>query len=138
MHVCGTSVVLGPWYSVRVLIQHSVITFRASSMADTDIDDINNKKHIQFLSCDRSTGSCMCPCRQNITDTHKRHIRDPVLLYHKVEILLPCLHVAVAVFLELLTFITFHSLTGLDCGCVLVMLLRPLSCTILLSRPAIL
>ena len=22
----------------------------------------------------------ICPCRQNITDTHKRHIRDPVLL----------------------------------------------------------
>jgi len=43
-HVCGMSVVLGPWYSVRALIQHSVIRFRATSMADTDIDDINNKK----------------------------------------------------------------------------------------------
>jgi len=80
-HVCGTSVVLGLWYSVRVLIQHSVIKFGATSMANTDIDAINNnKKHIQFLSCDRSTGSCICPCRQNITDTHKRHIHDPVLL----------------------------------------------------------
>jgi len=79
-HVCGTSVVLGPWYSVRVLIQHSVITFRATSMADTDIDVIDNKKHVQFLSCDRSTGSCICPCRQYITDMHKRHIHDLVLL----------------------------------------------------------
>jgi len=80
-HVCGTSVVLGPWYSVRVLIQHSVIMFRATSMANTDIDAINNnKKHVQFLSCDRSTGSCICPCWQNITDTHKRHMHDPVLL----------------------------------------------------------
>ena len=35
------SVVLGPWYSVRVLIQYSVITFRATSMADTNIDAIN-------------------------------------------------------------------------------------------------
>ena len=79
-HVCGTSVVLGPWYSVRVLIQHSVITLRATSMADTDINAINNKKRVQFLSCDRSTRSCICPCRQNITDTHKRHIHNPVLL----------------------------------------------------------
>jgi len=78
--VCGTSVVLGPWYSVCVLIQHSVIMFRATSMADTDIDAINNTKHVQFLSSDRSTGSCICPCRQNITDTHKRRIHDPVLL----------------------------------------------------------
>ena len=62
------------------LIQHSVITFRATSMADIDIDAINNKKHVQFLSCDRSTGSCTCPCWQNITDTHKRHIHDPLLL----------------------------------------------------------
>jgi len=36
--------------------------------------------HVYFLSCDRSTGSCICPCRQNITDTHKRHIHDLVLL----------------------------------------------------------
>jgi len=79
-HVCGTSVVLGPWYSVRVLIQYSVVTFRATSMADTDIDGINNKRHVQCLSCDRSTGSCICPCRQNITDMHKRHIHDPALL----------------------------------------------------------
>ena len=79
-HVCGTSGVPGAWYSVRVLMQHSVITFRATSMADTEIDAIDNKKHIQFLSCDRSTGSRICPCRQNITDTHKRHIHDPVLL----------------------------------------------------------
>jgi len=78
--VCGTSVVLGLWYSVRVLIQHSVTMFRATSMADTDIDAINNKKHVQFLSCDSSTGSCICPCQQNITDMHKRHIHDPVLL----------------------------------------------------------
>ena len=27
---------LGPWYSVRVLIQYSVITFRVTSMADSD------------------------------------------------------------------------------------------------------
>ena len=70
-------VVLGPWYSVRVLIQHSVITFHATSMADTDIDAINNKKHVQFLSCDRSTRSCIYLsvifCRQG-------HIHDPVLL----------------------------------------------------------
>ena len=35
---------LGPWYSVRVLIQYSVITFRATSMADTIIDAIKKKK----------------------------------------------------------------------------------------------
>ena len=43
-HACGTSVVLGPWCGVRALIQHSVVTFRATSMADTDIDAINDKK----------------------------------------------------------------------------------------------
>jgi len=80
VHVCGTSVVLGPWYSVHVLIQHSVITVRATSMANTNIDAINHKKHVKFLSCDRSTRSCICPCPQNITDTLKRHIHDPVLL----------------------------------------------------------
>jgi len=48
-HVCGTSVVLGPWYSVRVLIQYSVITFRATSMADTDIDAINKTTYNFYL-----------------------------------------------------------------------------------------
>ena len=64
---------------VKGLIQYSVITFRATGMADTDIDAIN-KNTYNFYLCDRSTGSCICPCRQNITDTHKRHIHDPVLL----------------------------------------------------------
>ena len=36
---------LGPWYSVRVLIQYSVITFRATSMAHTDIDAINKNTY---------------------------------------------------------------------------------------------
>ena len=67
-HVCGTSVVLGPWYSVRVLIQHSVIAFRATSMAHTDNDAINNKKRVQFLSCNRSTGSCICLSSNNQQD----------------------------------------------------------------------
>ena len=47
-HVCGTSVVLGAWYSVRVLIQYSVITFRATSMADNDVDAINKKNTYNF------------------------------------------------------------------------------------------
>ena len=38
------SVVLGPWYSVRVFIQYNVIMFRATSMADTNIDAIKQKK----------------------------------------------------------------------------------------------
>ena len=36
---------LGPWYSVRVLIQYSVVTFRATSMADTDSDAINKNTY---------------------------------------------------------------------------------------------
>jgi len=42
------SVVLGPWYSVRVLIQYSVITFRAISMADTNIDAIKKQKKAEY------------------------------------------------------------------------------------------
>jgi len=41
--------VLGPWYSVRVLIQYSVITLRATSMADTDIDAINKNTYNFYL-----------------------------------------------------------------------------------------
>ena len=44
-----TSVVLGPWYSVRVLIQYCVITFRATSMAHTDIDAINKNTYNFYL-----------------------------------------------------------------------------------------
>ena len=40
---------LGPWYSVRVLIQYSVITFRATSMAHTDIDAINKNTYNFYL-----------------------------------------------------------------------------------------
>ena len=40
---------LGPWYSVRVLIQYSVITFCATSMADTDIDAINKNMYNFYL-----------------------------------------------------------------------------------------
>ena len=40
---------LGPWYSVRVLIQYSVITFRATSMAHTDIDAINKNAYNFYL-----------------------------------------------------------------------------------------
>ena len=39
---------LGPWYSVRVLIQYSVITFRATSMADTSIDVIKKQKKAEY------------------------------------------------------------------------------------------
>ena len=39
---------LGPWYSVRVLIQDSVITFRATSMADTNIDAIKKQKKTEY------------------------------------------------------------------------------------------
>ena len=42
------SVVLGPWYSVRVFIQYSVITFRATSMADTNIDAIKKQKNAEY------------------------------------------------------------------------------------------
>jgi len=41
--------VLGPWYSVCVLIQYSVVTFRATSMADTNIDAINKSKYNVYL-----------------------------------------------------------------------------------------
>ena len=44
-----TSVVLGPWHSVRVLIQYSVITFRATSMADADIDAVNKNTYNFYL-----------------------------------------------------------------------------------------
>jgi len=44
-----TSVVLGPWYSVCVLIQYSVITFRATSMAHTGIDAINKNTYNFYL-----------------------------------------------------------------------------------------
>ena len=40
---------LGPWCGVRVLIQHSVITFCATSMADTDIDAINKNTYNFYL-----------------------------------------------------------------------------------------
>ena len=40
---------LEPWYSVRVLILYSVITFRATSMADTDIDAINKNTYNFYL-----------------------------------------------------------------------------------------
>ena len=40
---------LGPWYSERVLIQYSVITLRATSMADTDIDAINKNTYNFYL-----------------------------------------------------------------------------------------
>ena len=39
---------LGPWYSVRVLIQYSVITFCATSMADTNIDVFNKQKEAEY------------------------------------------------------------------------------------------
>ena len=39
---------LGPWYSVRVLRQYSVITFRATSMADTDNDAIKKQKKAEY------------------------------------------------------------------------------------------
>jgi len=41
--------VLGSLYSVRVLIQYSVITLRATSMADTDIDVINKNTYNFYL-----------------------------------------------------------------------------------------
>jgi len=41
-------VVFGPWYGVRVLIQYSVITFRATSMADTNIDAIKKQKKAEY------------------------------------------------------------------------------------------
>jgi hypothetical protein len=41
--------VLGPWYSVRVLIQYSVITFRATSMALTDINAISKNTYNFYL-----------------------------------------------------------------------------------------
>ena len=44
-----TSVVLGPWYSVRVLKQYSVITFRATSMAHTDINAISKNTYNFYL-----------------------------------------------------------------------------------------
>jgi len=40
--------VLGPWYSVRVLRQYSVITFRATSMADRNIDAIKKQKKAEY------------------------------------------------------------------------------------------
>jgi hypothetical protein len=86
-HVCGTSGVPGALYSVRVLMQHSVITFRATSMADTDIDAINNKKHVQFLSCDRSTGSLYVL----VGKIWPIRIKDIYMIryfYHKIEIVL--------------------------------------------------
>ena len=39
---------LGPWYSVRVFIQYSVTTFRATSMADTNIDAIKKQKKAKY------------------------------------------------------------------------------------------
>ena len=36
---------VGPWYSVRVLIQYSVVTFRATSMVHSDIDAINKNTY---------------------------------------------------------------------------------------------
>jgi len=41
--------VVGPWYSVRVLIQYSVVTFRATSMVHSDIDAINKNTYNFYL-----------------------------------------------------------------------------------------
>jgi len=40
--------VLGPWYSVRVFIQYSVITFRVTRMADTNTDAIKKQKKAEY------------------------------------------------------------------------------------------
>ena len=79
---------LGPWYSVRVLIQYSVITFRATSIADTNIDAIKKQKkaeydrqyakklmsHITSTFNDRSTGSCI-GLRLHLSMSHVKYNR---------------------------------------------------------------
>ena len=39
---------LGPWYSVRVLTQYSVIKFRATSIVDTNIDAFKKQKEAEY------------------------------------------------------------------------------------------
>ena len=58
---------LGPWYSVRVLIQYSVITFRATSMADTNIDAFKKQKEAEY---DRQYAKKINVTRQKINVTY--------------------------------------------------------------------
>ena len=79
---------LGPWYSVRVSIQYSVITFRATSMAATNIDAIKKQKKAEYdrqyakkinvnitsTFNDRSTGSYIC-LRLHLSMSHVKYNR---------------------------------------------------------------
>jgi len=47
-------------------------------MANTDSDAINKNTYNFYLVIE--VPGHICPCRQNITDTHKRLVHDPVLL----------------------------------------------------------
>jgi len=62
---------------LKIRVEGSPTTARHCAASNSSLC---SKKHVQFLSCDRSTGSCICLLCISVIFCWQGHIHDPVLL----------------------------------------------------------